>query len=58
MREIALKKSEQHENSCGEQEYFLIVRNYRQSICKNRRKILRKANDERKRIMQMIETEG
>jgi hypothetical protein len=58
MREAALKKTDAHENPCGEEGEFLIVRNYRQMICKNRRKLLRKVNDERKRMTQMMETES
>lgn len=58
MRESAFKNTDAHENQQGEDGEFLIVRNYRQIISKNRRKLLRKVNNERKRIMQMMETES
>jgi hypothetical protein len=58
MKEVALKNTDVHENPQGDEGEFLIVRNYRQIICKNRRKLLRKVNNERKRMMQMIDTEG
>ena len=58
MKELALKNTDALENPRGEDGEFLIVRNYRQVICKNRRKLLRKVNNDRKRMMQMMETES